>query len=267
MEKRRNGIILGISSVRDKNLSLPSKISEKIKEVIGGVFSYGFFIIEITEKDIPEILEIESFEKERFIHYLEDLDLRLAFYIKSKNHVVSTDKDSRSRAKKEISTVIKMSEELGGGRFDIPVICHIGGAKGNRKKSMGEFCKFFDTLPWQSQKKVCIINDDKPSLYSVKDLLSVTYLERKIPIVFRTNSYRTNQGGLTYKESLFLAASTWAERGNPILVYCPLSPEEMIDLEDLNPYNFVLDIVTDNRIPEPKEELEDINQNPEENEG
>ena len=253
-------------STRLTSFIASSTVSTLIVPGISQLLKLITFFLKITEKDIPELLEIESFEKERFIHYLEDLDLRLAFYIKSKNHVVSTDKESRTRAKKEISTIIKMSDELGGGRFDIPVICHIGGAKGNRKKSMGEFCKFFDTLPWQSQKKVCIINDDKPSLYSVKDLLSVTYLERKIPIVFRTNSYRTNQGGLTYKESLFLAASTWAERGNPILVYCPLSPEEMVDLEDLNPYNFVLDIATDNRIPEPKEELESINQNPEDGE-
>jgi hypothetical protein len=116
---------------------------------------------------------------------------------------------------------------------------------------MIDFCKFFDTLPWRIQKQISIINNDKPSLFSVKDLLSVTYVDKKIPIVFRTGSHRTNQGGLTYKESFFLAASTWAERSNPIMFYCPASQEETVNISDLNPYNLMVDVAFDNNLPDP----------------
>ena len=246
----KNGIVIRMpdSSITKEN-SLGKIICDRIKSYIP--MGYKLFIVELSEKDIENSTEVTEAQKERFLYYLEDLDVRLAFYIKSKNHVVSTDLESKKKAKKEILKIGQFIDEIDTGRFDVPLICHIGGANGNRRKSMMEFCKFFDTLPWRIQKQLCLINDDKPSLFSVKDLLSVSYVEKKIPIVFRTSSHRTNQGGLTYKESFFLAASTWAERSNPIMFYCPSTQEETITVQDLNPYNLIVDVAFDNNIPEP----------------
>jgi hypothetical protein len=250
MESIKNGIVIRMpdSSIIKEN-SLGKIICDRIKSYIP--MGYKLFIVELSEKDIENSTEVTEAQKERFLYYLEDLDVRLAFYIKSKNHVVSTDIESKKKAKKEILKIGQFVDEIDAGRFDVPLICHIGGANGNRRKSMMEFCKFFDTLPWRIQKQLCLINDDKPSLFSVKDLLSVSYVEKKIPIVFRTSSHRTNQGGLTYKESFFLAASTWAERSNPIMFYCPSTQEETITVQDLNPYNLIVDVAFDNNIPEP----------------
>ena len=246
----KNGIVIRMpdSSITKEN-SLGKIICDRIKSYIP--MGYKLFIVELSEKDIENSTEVTEAQKERFLYYLEDIDIRLAFYIKSKNHVVSTDLESKKKAKKEILKIGQFIDEIDTGRFDVPLICHIGGANGNRRKSMMEFCKFFDTLPWRIQKQLCLINDDKPSLFSVKDLLSVSYVEKKIPIVFRTSSHRTNQGGLTYKESFFLAASTWAERSNPIMFYCPSTQEETITVQDLNPYNLIVDVAFDNNIPEP----------------
>lgn len=249
MDSIRNGIVIRIPEGKQKDSSLSRIICDRIKSYL--VMGYNLFIVELSEKDVDLSTDVTDPEKERFLHYLEDLNIRIAFYIRSKNHVVSTDTDSKKRAKKEILKIGKFIDEIDAGRFDIPLICHIGGANGNRKKSMSDFCKFFDTLPWRIQKQIAIINDEKPSLFSVKDLLSFTYIEKKIPIIFRTSSHRTNQGGLTYKESLFLAASTWAERSNPIMFYCPSSQEETISIQDLNPYNLIVDVAFDNNLPDP----------------
>ncbi len=249
MDTIRNGFIIRIPEGNHKGSSLARIICDRIKSYLS--LGYKLFIVELSEKDIEFSTEVNEPEKERFFYYLDDLNIRIAFYIKSKYHVVSTDPDSRKKAKNEIIKIGRFIEEIDAGRFDIPLICHIGGANGNRRKSMGDFCKFFDTLPWRIQKQIALINDDKPSLFSVKDLLSVTYVEKKIPIIFRTGSHRTNQGGLTYKESLFLAASTWAERSNPIMFYCPSSKEETITVNDLNPYNLIIDVAFDNNLPEP----------------
>lgn len=250
MESIKNGIVIRMP---DSTITKETFLAKIICDRIKGYFHMGYklFIVELSEKDIDNSMDITEAQKERFLYYLEDLDIRISFYIKSKNHVVSTDSESRKKAKKEILKVGQFIDEIDAGRFDVPLICHIGGANGNRRKSMGEFCKFFDTLPWRIQKQICLINDDKPSLFSVKDLLSVSYIEKKIPIVFRTSSHRTNQGGLTYKESFFLAASTWVERSNPIMFYCPSSQEETITVQDLNPYNLIVDVAFDNNIPEP----------------
>ena len=246
----KNGIVIRMpDSLITKENSLGKIICDRIKSYIP--MGYKLFIVELSEKDIENSTEVTEAQKERFLYYLEDIDIRLAFYIKSKNHVVSTDSESKKKSKKEILKIGQFIDEIDAGRFDVPLICHIGGANGNRRKSMMEFCKFFDTLPWRIQKQLCLINDDKPSLFSVKDLLSVSYVEKKIPIVFRTSSHRTNQGGLTYKESFFLAASTWAERSNPIMFYCPSTQEETITVQDLNPYNLIVDVAFDNNIPDP----------------
>jgi UV DNA damage repair endonuclease len=250
MESIKNGIVIRMpDSSITKETFLAKIICDRIKSYLP--MGYKLFIVELSEKDIENSTDVTEAQKERFLYYLEDLDIRIAFYIKSKNHVVSTDLESRKKSKKEILKVGQFIDEIDAGRFDVPLICHIGGANGNRRKSMTEFCKFFDTLPWRIQKQICLINDDKPSLFSVKDLLSVSYVEKKIPIVFRTSSHRTNQGGLTYKESFFLAASTWAERSNPIMFYCPSTQEETITVQDLNPYNLIVDVAFDNNIPEP----------------
>jgi hypothetical protein len=249
--KNRNGIVLRLPEITtDKDPILLRKICDHIKNCIH--LRYNLFVVELSEKDLEMNLEVHPSEKERFLYFVENLEIRIMFYLKSKNSVISTDIGSSKRAKKEIITIGNFIQEIDAGRFDIPLICHVGGAKGNRKKSMVEFCKFFETLPWRTQKQIALINDEKPSLYSVKDLLSVTYIEKKIPIIFRATSHRTNQGGLTYKESLFLACSTWVERGNPVMFYCPAKPEERVELDDLNPYDLVLDIAYDHVLPEPE---------------
>jgi UV DNA damage repair endonuclease len=251
MDLIRNGIVIRLPDpIISKESSLIRKICDQIKGSLN--LGYKMFIVELSEKDIESNLEVLSPEKERFFYFLDDLDIRIAFYIKSKHNIISTDNESKKKAREEILKIGDFIDELDAGKFDVPLICHIGGAKGNRRKSMTEFCKFFDNLPWRTQKKICLINDEKPSLFSVKDLLSVTYIEKKIPIVFRTSSHRTNQGGLTYKESFFLAASTWAERANPIMFYCPSNQEETVTVKDLNPYNLIVDVAFDNNLPDPR---------------
>lgn len=252
MESTRNGLVLRLP---DPNLTREASLGKRIIEQIKTSLSLGYklFVVELSEKDIEHYnIEISPEEKERFLFYLGDSNIRIAFYIKSKNHVVSTDNDSKKLAKLEITKIGNFIEEINAKDFDIPLICHVGGAKGDRKKSMIEFCKFYETLNWRIQKQICLVNDEKPSLFSVKDLLSYTYIEKKIPIIFRTSSYRTNQGGLTYKESFFLAASTWAERSNPIMFYCPTRAEETVTIQDLNPYNLIVDIAFDNSLPDPE---------------
>jgi hypothetical protein len=251
MEKleNRNGIVLRLPLITEKKIFLIRKVCDQIKNCLH--LGYNLFVIEITDVDLELNTEINSAEKERFLYFIEDLEIRVAFYLKSKNSLISTDSNSTKKAKNEIFKLSNFIQEIDAGRYDIPLICHIGGAKGNKRKSMEEFCKIFEKLPWKTQKQIAIINDEKPSLYSVKDLLSVPYIDKKIPIVFRTTSHRTNQGGLTYRESLFLSCSTWAERENPIMFYCPFKIEERVSSEDLNPYNLRLDLAYDHFLPDP----------------
>ncbi len=92
MESIRNGIVIRIPEGKHRDNSLSRIVCDQIKIYLS--IGYKLFIVELSEKDIDLSTDVTEFEKERFFHYLDDLEIRIAFYIKSKNHVISTDADS-----------------------------------------------------------------------------------------------------------------------------------------------------------------------------
>ena len=89
------------------------------------------------------------------------------------------------------------------------IFIRIGSAYGNRKGTMSDFCKRLKSLHESVLPKLSVMNDDKPSLFSITDLLSGIYYNSGIPITFRILAHQFNDGGLTIREALFLASSTW----------------------------------------------------------
>ena len=77
----KNGIVIRMpdSSITKEN-SLGKIICDRIKSYIP--MGYKLFIVELSEKDIENSTEVTEAQKERFLYYLEDIDIRLAFYIK-----------------------------------------------------------------------------------------------------------------------------------------------------------------------------------------
>ena len=67
---------------------------------------------------------------------------------------------------------------------------HIGGAYGDKPKSMERFCKNFERLPQSVQNRLTVENDDKASMYSVKELYDGVYKRIGIPIVFDYHHHR-----------------------------------------------------------------------------
>ena len=87
---------------------------------------------------------------------------------------------------------------------------HCNGVYGDKIKAMDRFCKNFELLPESVQTRLTVENDDKASMYSVKDLM---YIHERIgiPIVFDYHHHKFNTGGLTEEEALKLAATTWGD--------------------------------------------------------
>jgi len=85
---------------------------------------------------------------------------------------------------------------------------HCNGVYGDKQSAMDRFCKNFERLPESVQTRLTIENDDKASMYSVKDLM---YIHKRIgiPIVFDYHHHKFNTGDLTEQEALELAMSTW----------------------------------------------------------
>ena len=87
---------------------------------------------------------------------------------------------------------------------------HCNGVYGDKISAMDRFCKNFERLPESVRTRLTVENDDKGSMYSVKDLM---YIHERIgiPIVFDYHHHKFCTGGLTEEEALRLAVSTWGD--------------------------------------------------------
>lgn len=87
---------------------------------------------------------------------------------------------------------------------------HCNGVYGDKKSAMDRFVENFKRLPESVQSRLTVENDDKASMYSVKDLM---YIHERIgiPIVFDYHHFKFNTGGQTEQEALELAISTWGD--------------------------------------------------------
>jgi len=85
---------------------------------------------------------------------------------------------------------------------------HCNGVYGDKIAAMDRFCTNFDRLSNSVKTRLTIENDDKASMYSVKDLM---YIHNKIniPIVFDYHHHQFCTGDLSEENALKLAATTW----------------------------------------------------------
>ena len=126
---------------------------------------------------------------------------------------------------------------------------------------MDRFCTNFQRLSESVKNRLTIENDDKASMYSVKDLM---YIHNRvgIPIVFDYHHHQFCTGGLSEQEALELAASTWPKDIVPVVHYSEskalhennskLKPQAHSDyIKSLpNTYELDLDIMVESKAKE-----------------
>ena len=95
---------------------------------------------------------------------------------------------------------------------------HCNGVYGDKISAMDRFCENFKRLSPSVQSRLTVENDDKSSMYSVKDLM---YIHERcgIPIVFDYHHHQFCTGGLSEEEALKLAITTWPKGIKPIVHY------------------------------------------------
>ncbi|MBF24917.1 MAG: UV damage repair endonuclease UvsE [Flavobacteriales bacterium] len=134
------------------------------------------------------------------------------------------------------NTIIDLSNH--GEMFDLLTLertqfnkinIHCNGVYGDKISAMNRFCKNFQKLPLAVSSRLTVENDDKPSMYSVKDLMYI-YDKIGIPIVFDFHHHKFCDGGLSEKQALKLALSTWPKNIKPVVHY-----SESKSLHESNP--------------------------------
>ena len=110
---------------------------------------------------------------------------------------------------------------------------HCNGVYGDKQSAMDRFCKNFERLPDSVKSRLTVENDDKASMYSVKDLM---YIHGRIgiPIVFDYHHHKFCTGDLSEQQALELAMSTWPDGIVPVVHYSESKAEHQLD-ESIRP--------------------------------
>lgn len=146
---------------------------------------------------------------------IRDENITLACFLDRRYAIGSQDPLIVLEAKKRIENASHFLDSIGS---DAPIVIRIGGAYGNRKKTMDRFCSVLRGFEENVRSRICVMNDDRPSLFSVKDLLTDVYYATGTRIVINTLHHFFNPGGLNIREAVYLSASTWGTN-RPIMIH------------------------------------------------
>jgi UV DNA damage repair endonuclease len=165
-------------------------------------------------------IEEDSLEQEKIdiISNFISFNKSRLFFIISKGYFLGSILEEVVNGTKEILKRISSFLDLIGSSGP-SILIRVGSAYGNRKETMGRFSGVVNSLPVEISSRLAVINDEKPSLFSVTDLLSGVFYATKIPICFRFLSHQFNDGGLTSKEAIFLSSSTWPSGTKPVFIH------------------------------------------------
>lgn len=171
------------------------------------------FFLDVIEEEDPEI----SSRINDINSLINKKDLRICFFI-GKEYFLGSQlepvKDNTIRLLNILSSIL----DLLGVNYP-SIVVRVGSAYGNRRNTMKLFCDRVSLLNKTAAEKLCVTNDEKPSLFSITDLLSGIYYESGIPLCFRSLPHQFNAGGLTIREALFLAGSTWKSGNRPFFIH------------------------------------------------
>jgi UV DNA damage endonuclease len=209
---------LGLQNASDLLQIIKWNVNTGIKlfRISSDVFPWGS---EYNLEDLPDFNNIANTLNDCGI-YAKENGLRITSHPGPFNVLVSP------KPKVVQNTILDL--ELHGKVFDLlglelspynKINIHCNGAYGDKMAAMDRFCANFANLSDSVKKRLTVENDDKASMYSVKDLM---YIHNKIgiPIVFDYHHHQFCTGGLTEQQALRLAVSTWNKSGvKPVVHY------------------------------------------------
>jgi UV DNA damage endonuclease len=176
-------------------------------------------------QNLPNITEITEVMK-RTGEYAKSHGVRLGCHPGPFNVLCSANDKVVENTIKDLELHGKVLDLLGLERSPYNKInIHCNGVYGDKIASMERFCQNYDRLSDSVKTRLTIENDDRASMYSVKDLM---YIHERIgiPIVFDYHHHNFNTGGLSEQEALELAMSTWSDSITPVVHYSSSKSKE-----------------------------------------
>ena len=144
---------------------------------------------------------------------------RLSFHPGPFNVLVSPKEAVVQNTIKDLEVHGRLMDSLGLSKTPYNKInIHCNGVYGDKQSAMDRFIDNFKFLSDSVKSRLTIENDDKASMYSVKDLMYI-HNAIKIPIVFDYHHHTFNTGNLSEQDALELAMSTWPKGIRPATHY------------------------------------------------
>ena len=93
--------------------------------------------------------------------------------------------------------------------FENKINIHVGSTYGDKPGTIARWLHNYDRLSDSVKARLVIENDDKASMYSVRELHKMLHVEIGIPITFDYWHHTFNTGDLSEEEAFFIARETW----------------------------------------------------------
>ena len=179
-------------------------------------------------KDMPDHQEICDVLDE-VGKYVADNSMRITSHPGPFNVLTSPHPHVVDNCINDLSTHGEVFDMMGLSRTPYNKInIHIGGAYGDKESAMARFCTNFVRLPDSVKSRLTVENDDKATMYSVRDLYDGVYKVIGIPIVFDYHHHQFCTGDLTEQKALELAIKTWGDI-KPVVHYSESRRDEKKD--------------------------------------
>ena len=88
---------------------------------------------------------------------------------------------------------------------------HLGGAYGDKESAITRFIANYKRLSPAVTSRLTLENDDRPNLYTTRDLVEKVFPHTGIPVVFDYHHHLCHPGEDTEQQALELAISTWGD--------------------------------------------------------
>lgn len=156
----------------------------------------------------------------RFGDIARQNNIRVEFHPSHFTILSSQKPDVVSKAIDDLEKHSQMLDAMGyKPGFDNDINIHIGASYGDKSAATKTWCQNYSLLSESVKNRLVVENDDKESMYSVRDLYDMVYLNVGTPITFDHFHHIHCTGDLTAPEAANLAAKTWPLCVSPVQHY------------------------------------------------
>lgn len=148
--------------------------------------------------------------------------------------LAATDESIRRRSIADLEIQSQVFDLMGLPRSHWSKInIHVGGTYGNKTRTLERFARTFETLSESTRSRLTVENDDRPTSYSVSDLMQLHRMSG-IPITFDFFHHQFCPGGMSQLDAFESALMTWPRDVKPVVHWS--EPPECPKRRQTHPY-------------------------------